>query len=57
MDKEYQHAMIYDLRLWLVELGEIQRTNEFLYTEVETDHRASGKKIFDYVDPKIEQCR
>ena len=25
---------------------------EYLYTEVETDVRKSGQKMFDYVDPK-----
>ncbi|MDO5036198.1 MAG: glycosyltransferase [Porphyromonas sp.] len=52
MDVNYEHAAIYDLRLRLEEQGDIQRINELLYTEVETDLRASGKKIFDYVDPK-----
>lgn len=52
MDQEYEYAAIYDLRLRLSEMGRIERINELLYTEVETDSRASGKKIFDYVDPK-----
>ncbi len=52
MEHEYQHAAIYDLRLHLSELGQIVRINEHLYTEAETDARASGKKLFDYVDPK-----
>ncbi len=52
MEDEYKHAAIYDLRLHLSELGQIVRVNEHLYTEAETDLRASGKKLFDYVDPK-----
>ena len=52
MESEYRYAAIYDLRLHLSELGQIVRVNEHLYTEAETDTRASGKKLFDYVDPK-----
>ncbi len=52
MENEYRYAAIYDLRLHLSELGQIVRVNEHLYTEAETDTRASGKKLFDYVDPK-----
>ena len=43
MERDYQHAAIYDLRLHLSELGQIVRINEHLYTEAETDLRASGK--------------
>lgn len=52
MEDKYKYAAIYDLRLHLSELGEIVRINEYLYTETETDARVSGKKLFDYVDPK-----
>jgi glycosyltransferase involved in cell wall biosynthesis len=42
---------MYDLRLKLSLQGEIMRLAEFLYTEVEMDTRASGDKMFDYVNP------
>ena len=34
------------------ELAELVHVNEYLYSEVETDIRKSGEKLFDYVDPK-----
>lgn len=33
-------------------LAELVHVNEYLYSEVETDIRKSGEKLFDYVDPK-----
>ena len=48
----YEAAGMYDLRLKLSQLYEIIHINEYLYTEIEDDHRKSGEKIFDYVDPK-----
>jgi len=50
--QEYPYAGMYNLRLSASRLGEIVHINEYLYTEVETDTRKSGQKIFDYVDPK-----
>jgi len=52
MNTEYKHAGMYDLRLRLSRLGELVHINELLYAEVETDHRKSGEKQFDYVDPR-----
>ncbi len=52
MQKEYQFAGLYDLRLKVSETHKILRIPEYLYTEVETDIRVSGQKQFDYVDPK-----
>ncbi|MFA8436992.1 MAG: glycosyltransferase family 2 protein [Marinifilaceae bacterium] len=52
MEKDYQFAGLYDLRLRLSTLGDIVRIPEFLYTEKERDSRKSGEKIFDYVDPR-----
>lgn len=48
----YQHAGLYDLRLYLSRIQLPLHINEYLYTEVETDHRKSGEKQFDYVDPR-----
>lgn len=52
MDADYRWAGLYDLRLRMSRLGPLVHVNEYLYTEVETDHRASGEKQFDYVDPR-----
>jgi glycosyltransferase involved in cell wall biosynthesis len=43
---------LYDLRLKLSINSTIFRIPEPLYTRVATDLRASGEKIFDYVDPR-----
>ncbi len=47
----YQHAGLYALRLFLSRNGQIFHINERLYSEEETDTRASGVKQFDYVNP------
>lgn len=53
MKKEnYLFAGLYDLRLKVSQDYPLVHINEFLYTEIEEDQRASGQKIFDYVDPK-----
>jgi hypothetical protein len=52
MDFEYTFAGMYDLRLKISQRSKIIRLPEFLYTEVETDIRKTGQKMFDYVDPK-----
>ncbi len=49
MDVDYEFGALYDLRL---RMKNIVHINEYLYTEVETDNRKSGEKLFDYVDPK-----
>ncbi len=48
----YQHAALYDLRLFLSRKQLPVHIREFLYTEVEQDTRLSGQKQFDYVDPR-----
>ena len=48
----YQHAGLYDLRLFLSHEQLPLHVSEYLYTEVETDTRLSGQKQFDYVDPR-----
>ena len=47
----YKYGGLYDLRLFLSRQGELLHLNEYLYTEVEDDTRASGVKQFDYVNP------
>lgn len=48
---DYRYAGLYDLRLYLSRVGRLFHINEYLYTEEETDLRASGVKQFDYVNP------
>lgn len=52
MKADYQAAGFYDLRLKLAQEESLVHINEYLYSEVETDTRKSGEKIFDYVDPR-----
>ena len=54
MDEDYRWGALYDLRL---RMNRIVHVCEFLYTELETDHRKSGEKQFDYVDPKNRQVQ
>ncbi len=51
-DRDYAFAGFYDLRLFLSREGKLFHLNEYLYTEVEQDMRASGVKQFDYVNPR-----
>lgn len=52
MDRDYQYAGLYDLRLKVSQKGTLEHINEYLYYDVELDTRKSGEKLFDYVDPK-----
>ncbi|WP_315403256.1 glycosyltransferase family A protein [Hoylesella saccharolytica] len=52
MKVSYQHAGLYDLRLRLSQKYSLIHVNEYLYSEIEEDHRKSGEKQFDYVDPR-----
>lgn len=52
MDRDFQFAGLYDLRLKLSQQRLPEHIGEFLYYEIETDLRTSGEKQFDYVDPK-----
>ncbi|MEN8125422.1 MAG: glycosyltransferase family 2 protein [Bacteroidota bacterium] len=47
----YEHAGIYSMRLSISQKWGLEHIAEFLYSQTEVDTRASGKKIFDYVDP------
>ena len=51
-EHDYQYAGLYALRLFLSRQGQLFHLNEYLYTEEETDLRASGVKQFDYVNPR-----
>jgi len=51
-DDSYRFAGLYDLRLKVSQKHPLVHISEYLYTEIEEDNRASGQRIFDYVDPK-----
>lgn len=53
----YRYAGLYDLRLFLSRKGTIFHINEYLYTEEETDTRASGVRQFDYVSPANREAQ
>ncbi|PVX51726.1 glycosyl transferase family 2 [Balneicella halophila] len=57
MKSDYQYAGLYDLRLKISQKRSIRRIGESLYTLAVVDKRASGKKIFDYVDPKQREVQ
>lgn len=57
MNENYQFAGLYDLRLKVSQHHPLVHINEYLYTEIEEDKRASGERIFDYVDPKNRQVQ
>lgn len=54
METEYEFGALYDLRL---RMKTVIHINEYLYTEIETDTRKSGEKLFDYVDPKNREVQ
>jgi len=56
-NEKYTFAGFYDLRLKVSQNYPLTHINEYLYTEIEDDNRASGQKIFDYVDPKNRQVQ
>ncbi|MFW5708509.1 MAG: glycosyltransferase family 2 protein [Bacteroidota bacterium] len=57
MTQEYRFAALYELRLKVSQQRRLFRIPEYLYTEMETDTRKSGEKIFDYVDPKNREVQ
>ena len=56
-EHDYRFAGLYALRLFLSRKGLIFHINEKLYTEEETDTRASGVKQFDYVNPRNREVQ
>ena len=56
-EHNYQYAALYALRLYLSRKGQLFHINEMLYTEQETDLRASGVKQFDYVNPRNREVQ
>lgn len=53
----YRFAGLYALRLFISAHGQIRHLREPLYTETETDLRASGQKQFDYVNPRNREVQ
>lgn len=53
----FTHAALYALRLYTSANGHIAHLREPLYTEQETDLRASGQKQFDYVNPNNREVQ
>ena len=53
----YRFAAIYALRLFISMQGKLIHLPESLYTEAETDLRASGMKQFDYVSPSAREVQ
>ncbi len=60
-DGQWRFAALYDLRLWISRLTDVERPilhlGELLYTEEEADVRLSGVKQFDYVDPRNREAQ
>ncbi len=52
IQESYDYAGLYQLRLKLSKASLPVRIPEYLYTVQPLDTRASGKRLFDYVDPK-----
>ncbi|MCK5134945.1 MAG: glycosyltransferase family 2 protein [Bacteroidales bacterium] len=57
MRESYTHAGLYQLRLKISQDCLPVRIPEYLYSVLPLDTRASGKKIFDYVDPKNREVQ
>ena len=57
MNEDFRFAGLYDLRLKVSQHHRLFRLPEYLYTEMETDTRRSGEKIFDYVDPRNREAQ
>ena len=53
----YEYAGWYALRLFLSTQGQLFHLNEMLYTEAELDHRKSGERQFDYVNPRNREVQ
>lgn len=54
MDMSLKYGALYDLRL---RMKKIVHIGEYLYTCERKDHRLSGEKQFDYVDPKNREVQ
>lgn len=52
INETFNFAGLYQLRLAVSKKHALFHIPEYLYSQIEQETRASGKKIFDYVDPK-----
>jgi hypothetical protein len=55
--EDFNHAGLYQLRLKLSQESDLMHIPELLYTVEQKDSRSSGKKMFDYVDPKNREVQ
>ena len=55
--EEFQYAGLYQIRLKLSQELLPLRIQEYLYSSEPVDIRTSGKKMFDYVDPKNREVQ
>ncbi|MBN2742440.1 MAG: glycosyltransferase family 2 protein [Marinilabiliaceae bacterium] len=53
----HHYSGLYELRLGLSRQSAMVRVPEFLCTTLETDHRTSGEKQFDYVNPRNREVQ
>jgi hypothetical protein len=49
--EDFTHAGWYSFRLFISRQGQIALSDKIRYTYIEPDHRLSGEKQFDYVNP------
>ncbi len=57
LSQRYRYAILYALRLYISEHGQLHHISEPLYVETELDLRASGVKQFDYVNPSNREVQ
>lgn len=57
MRESFSFAGLYQLRLKLSRTGIPVRIQEYLYSVYPSDTRASGQKIFDYLDPRNREIQ
>lgn len=56
-NQRFRYSALYALRLYTGANGTVRHIHEPLYTETETDLRASGQKQFDYVNPSNREVQ
>ncbi|MEX0987845.1 MAG: glycosyltransferase family A protein [Bacteroidales bacterium] len=55
--EQFEFAGLYQLRLAVSRFASLFRISEYLYEAEVIDNRVSGKKLFDYVDPKNREVQ
>jgi hypothetical protein len=49
---DLRSGAFYDLRLKVSEVSEVRRVPELISTRIPEDRRATGERVFDYIDPR-----